>query len=264
MSYPKKFDYYIGIDQTGAAVRDKPKPLYASIWSNHSHTLYSKIKLSALKPETITTLFNDLNLSIGQSKILICVDSVLGLPTDCKTSFHALLRDVKNFKYNSKNFGLETAYNFYKRYLKNKNTPVRQAELKVGANSVFFKHPFQRNIGCGSYRVLKELSQDTSWYQVWPFENQTSTTFTICEGYPSFFWETWLKTKKRDAQFLTQYLVKQKITQKNIKALTVDEADSIVLALGAKHVIENKNALNIKLKADQKKFEGWILGLTQN
>ena len=259
MSYPKRFDYYLGIDQTGAAVRDVPKPLFVSIWDNRLQKLYTKLKISSLTLPSIKKLFEELGLDITHSQLLICVDTAIGLPKAHSIKITDLLSRVKYFQYSHKHYGAQTAFRFYQEILGEQPITSRLAESKAGANSVFRRYPFQKNIGCGSYRVLKDLSQDSSWYQIWPFQKKTDVRFTVAEGYPTLLWRQWLKCRTRDVKFLTQYLKVNKIAQKI--TLSLDEADSIVLTLGAKHFVETQDSLNISISLAQRSYEGWILGL---
>ncbi len=87
-------------------------------------------------------------------------------------------------------------------------TSLRRADVLglAGANSVFSLLPYQRNIGCGSFRSLKELAQEPNWFCTWPFETLDLSPVVLAEGYPSLFWRTFLGAKKRDLSVLVSYL----------------------------------------------------------
>lgn len=264
------FDLYIGIDQTGAVdSKGVPKKLPLCI-------LNPKSKRS---PFTFTTIANlthahllsalKMNESTMMSqKILICVDSALGLPSVLNTTPQSLMAKARDYSWQAKPYGAQTAYHFFQSFLKtssnptsplatNKHTqnkshyPRRQVELLTKANSVFQLQPFQKNIGCGTYRVLKNLAQNQLWYSLWPFE-APSRNIVIAEGYPSFFWKSLFQLKTRNLE--------------NIKKLTgldfkdQDIADSFILAYGAQ--FWDTVILDLPTPVAQK--EGWILGVPQS
>jgi hypothetical protein len=178
------------------------------------------------------------------------VDSVLGLPLEIGLGPRSLFKKIQGFSHNKKSFGALTAHAFFNQFLKGKQIPQREVEFKVKANSVFNLRPFQKNIGCGSYRILRDLSEDPNWFSLWPFEDLNSK-FIIAEGYPSYFWKTIIGSKKRDLELIN----------KNFKTLNLrnlDEADSLVLALGASK--NHQQIINFK-KTKKSQFEGWILGV---
>lgn len=258
--YTTMFKYYLGIDQTGAVnQRGIPKPLPATLlWEDQGKVfVIPRLKLADLNYASIHAVFTDANITLKKNeKVLICVDSVLGLPVAVNTPIRKIFKDIIGFSFQNKEYGSITAYHFFQRYLSTSNlkkNPIREIEGKLGANSVFNLMPFQKNIGCGTYRILRNLAEDVhagnNWFHIWPQEN-IQGQFTLCEGYPSYFWKTTLGQPRRDLGALK----KMKLGFK-----TLDEADSFVLAYGC---YKNKDFIkNFKFRNNDKlKLEGWIYG----
>ncbi len=247
------FKLFIGIDQTGAVdAKGTPKPLNVCMIddSNGKTRIFTGLKLKKVSHEELISLIKKKLPHFKNQKALICIDSVIGLPLETETSFKQILKQVKNFSHQDKQYGAITAHSFFNHFLKNGPIKHRRIELKVKANSVFNLKPFQRNIGCGSYRVLKELSLEKKWFDIWPFEKPKSQ-FIIAEGYPSYFWKTLLGSKKRDLSLLQSHF-------KQLKFKNTDEADSFMLAYGALKSIQQINLKKIPRIA---KKEGWMLGV---
>lgn len=256
MSTSHHLNIILGIDQTGAVQsngRPKALPMTCLILKNNSikkiHTgLYLK-KLN--KIEINHQLKYILGKEIEDLKILICVDAVLGLPAEIKMDVKKIFKQITNYK-TEKSYGVKTAYSFFQSLLKQSNLsqiPQRDLEIKLKANSVFNLTPYQRNIGCGSYRILKDLSTDQTWFDIWP-HFMSHKNCIIAEGYPSYFWKTIFKQKSRNLEALKKLFP-------DLKFKTIDEADSFVLAYGA-HSFQNQ----IYKKPPKKflQYEGWILG----
>lgn len=250
------FNYIIGIDQTGATrANGYPKPLTACLIDLRHTEPIIKTGLSLKNLDQVS-----IN-SICQKKagVFIVVDCAIDLPAKLQAPPRQILRDINNYSFNKKDYGAVTAYNFFRSYLKNpsllKNPPRRQSEILSRAHSVFSLHPYQRNIGCGSYRILKNLAQNPDWFSLWPFESPApSKKSIVAEGYPSYFWKKFFKSK-RDLN-----LIRSKFTK--LRFTSLDEADSFVLAWGAYLTfLEEPNYLK-KIKLDSiTKFEGHILGV---
>ncbi|MCC6138371.1 MAG: hypothetical protein IT287_07040 [Bdellovibrionaceae bacterium] len=248
------FDIYVGVDQTGATkANGTPKPLVACVLFNKNKKLtHAMISLDALTHTELQKALKRVDVSLKNKKVFICVDSALGLPHTLNIKIRTLILAAKNFSSKNKTHGALTAHAFFNSFLKTRELPQRQVEQLVKANSVFKLKPFQKNIGCETYRILKDLSQDTSWYSLWPFED-AKRNFTIAEGYPSYFWKTLLGAKTRDLEFIKK--------QTGINFKTVDQADAFMLALGALkfEALVLKKSQN---KSTQK--EGWILGVPES
>ena len=225
-----KFDFIIGIDQTGATTSQGiPKPLTCSLIDNRKKNKsknYFELKIKSLTKNEIYNLIKiqtELNEKIiAKLKILIVVDAVLGLPSECKKSIKQVLSEAKIFEYNKKQYGVNTAYQFFNSYCDDQENPVRKVESLTKANSVFNLHPFQKNIGCGTYRILKDLAADTTWYQIWPHQLiNKKTNVVMAEGYPSYYWKSWLKYNQRQDKW------------KNYQFKNQDSADSFIQKLSS-------------------------------
>ncbi len=260
MSPPMNFDIFIGLDQTGATnAKGQPKPLPMAILQPRKLLVFASIKNLTLSD--LTETFESQKISVKNKKILICVDSALGLPAPVTPPFRELIARAASFDFKNKPYGALTAHAFFNSFLDNKTLraesrtkkekPARHVEVLVQANSVFNLQPFQKNIGCGTFRVLKNLAQDQSWYSVWPFEPITKQ-YAIAEGYPSYFWKTIFKMKTRNLEHIKKLT---KIAFKN-----QDQADSYILALGAQSF---RKQLFTKTPPIARQ-EGWILGVPWN
>lgn len=254
MDKTQDFSIFIGIDQTGAVnPQGQPRPLSVSlIDSRNKATRFTNLKILNLGKLDIQALIKNCVPEFEKEKVLICVDTVFGLPASTKTPIEKIFYEIKDFCFNDKAYGALTAHAFFNQFRKTDQTPHRKIEQLVGANSVFNLKPFQKNIGCGSYRIIKNLAEDRSWYSLWPFD-KPQKQFVIAEGYPSYFWKTYLKSHRRNLSIL-----QNQFADLNVKNL--DQADSFVLAYGAMQSVEQ--IYNFKTDS-QTQFEGWILGVPQ-
>jgi len=240
---------FIGIDQTGAVdTKGRPKKLHAARLNGNHIEVFKVSKLT--------------DLDLKDVKI-IAIDSVLGLPVSAfpkSKSIRDLFQEAAKYQFKKKEFGMETAYQYFQRYLdKRSDFPKRQCEELAQANSVFQKHPFQKNIGCGTFRIWKELGADPNWFYLWPHDDDYKNLKTkpvIIEGYPSLIWKKLIQSPTRKLENLINYLKVNKITVSE-KNLDPDSADAVVLAIAAKQ---------FHLKPQTRDFknyeqEGWIMGL---
>ncbi len=247
---------FIGIDQTGAVDskgRPKKLPMAALIFQKQGW----QIETSFIKGLHAEEFRNFKNLKI------IAVDSVLGLPHKVfpkNKSMRDLFKQALDFEFNNKAFGMETAYQFFLTFLKNKNEfPTRVCEQLAKANSVFQKHPFQKNIGCGTFRIWKELGQNTDWFHLYPQDEkfgELKSKPIIIEGYPSLVWKNLLQAKYRKTEVLLKHLKKSKIKISS-PDIDADTADAIALSLAAFEFYKNPRIRD----RPHLKTEGWILGL---
>jgi hypothetical protein len=250
------FKLILGIDQTGATDhKGKPKKLHCTLIDAHKFNrskkldIYSNLTLESLNLHSVTELISNQVGSFKNQSVLICIDTAFGLPADLDVNFKEIFAYSKSYRNEQKDFGALTAHHFFNSFRKNSHIQKRRIEVLTKANSVFNLKPFQRNIGCGSYRSIKELAQDMTWFNLWPFQKLTKQ-FVFAEGYPSHIWKNLFNIKKRD---LTE--LKKLFPELNFKGL--DQADSFALALGA---LKYQNQLFEKAPMIAKK-EGWILGV---
>lgn len=247
-----EFKIFVGIDQTGA-VNSKgiPKSLVVTVLDAREQLrVYTSLTIPSLTQPHLQSFLQKLLPDFAGEKVLLCVDAVLGLPEDLKIKQDHIFNQIRQFTYNDKAYGALTAHQFFIQFLNSSETPHRQVERKVRANSVFKMKPFQKNISCGSYRILKDLSADTSWCSLWPFEN-VDKQYTIAEGYPSYFWRQVIGLKTRNLD-----LLHEKFT--HLQFETIDQADSFVLAYGAHHF---KDQITNFKRNSTTQYEGWILGV---
>lgn len=262
-----KPNIYIGIDQTGAlqsngSVKALPCSIIRKTRSGLDATV--NISLKNLDLESVSEFINYKDLH----RTLIIVDSVLGIPYRHTTNkpLRTLFKEASKFKFDNKSFGAQTAHKFFNTIVRNQKfqgIPTRQAETIANANSIFRLKPFQRNIGCGTFRIWKNLSADQNWYSLWPAEKYVQNTCTIAEGYPSLLWKTFIRSKRGEHSTLIDFAKKNNCkikfsnTFRNFKS--TDDMDSFVLALFAAlntHLIYKINSLPSVISK-----EGWIFGL---
>lgn len=253
--WPQKdqFSVFIGIDQTGAVQKNglpKPLPMAVIYKKNRKTLIFNNLVIDHLNHDSILKTLSHLIPNFLNEDVLICVDAAIGLPKELKKSPHYLLKKIKNYSHKEQCYGLKTAHSFFTQFLKTQIEPKRKVEVLAGANSVFKLHPFQKNIGCGSYRILKDLSLDDSWFNLWPFEYKQKQ-FTIAEGYPSFYWKSLLKSSSRNIEFLKKNFP-------NIHFKNKDHADSFVLAYAASQLYKK-----LTINDDFAFQEGWILGFPE-
>lgn len=250
------FKLILGIDQTGATDhKGNPKKLRCTLIDARKINPYKKVNtyvnlsLERLDSQSINKLISSHVTHFSNQSVLICIDTAFGLPIDLNTHYKEIFEYSKNYQNKNRNFGALTAYHFFNSFRKKSIVQKRKVEILTKANSVFNLKPFQRNIGCGSYRSIKELAQDMTWFNLWPFQKMTKQ-FIIAEGYPSYIWQNLFHLKKRDLSEL-----KKLFPEFNFKNL--DYADSFALAYGA---LKYQNQLFEKTPMIAKK-EGWILGV---
>lgn len=239
------FHVAIGIDQTGAQRSPtRAKPLAAAIlWASRRglHLRASRdlecVQIAAIEAWSLKLCDQKLESAC------IGIDSVLGLPHECDTSFKKLFAQVKLFQPSAAKFGALTAAEFYSSFLpKTVSTwPRRQAEIIARANSVFALKPYQRNIGCGSYRTLHDIAHDHRFEQeaaIWPFVPtaallKNKPRFVFSECYPSHTWRTVIGAGTR-AQAPLQRFLKTLCIEAEFDIDDADICDAVVGALAAR------------------------------
>lgn len=249
----KDFEIFLGIDQTGAVTpQGVPRPLPISIIDGRTAKprVYVQKSIPSLSHASLREVLLSCLPDFQNERVLVCVDSVLGLPQSLRVRPRTLLQKSKDFHFNNKTHGALVAHQFFQQFLRSDSLPERLVERKVGANSVFKLTPYQKNIGCGTYRILRDLAQDTSWFSIWPYDTRT-TQFTVAEGYPSYFWKHFLGAPSRNLSFLAKKF-------RNLKFENIDQADSFVLAWGAMKCAPMMSQTKLDTR---KSYEGWILGV---
>ena len=296
-----KYDVYVGIDQTGAVHssgprKGLPKPLPAAVFVNN--TLFTGLSLPAFNPHEIRILVDAIppsnrlsNTSSKKLKVFVAVDAVLGLPEECAPKFDRLLKTVTQFQTsrrmrNEAVFGRDAAFEFFLQFLPMKlrthvkahgraippfRLPERTCERLANANSVFNRFPAQRNIGCGSYRILSDLANGFSGdgrngetkICVWPHQALNDAEITISEVYPSQMWRILgISSTRQEKSFLAYCRKNLELVERvgGGPKVSADHVDAAVSAIGARHVIEAQGFFMSAAKHDFGN-EGWILGL---
>jgi hypothetical protein len=295
------FRVFLGVDQTGATdqkKRAKPLPV-AVLFQNGTSVspsawklLYSsngkRLQIPRLTKQELE-IFTNIHVPKVDSKnplggMALILDSVFGLPESVWPRSQAgsedlfrLFQGAQRFSYQGKHLGRDTAEAFFLQFLTEKQKqswPQRLCEVHSGANSIFRTRPFQRNIGCGTFRIWKELGEASEkWFQIWGFDSPKSLKKPlekpwIFEAYPSLFWKKILGSRSRDPENLILFLKAQNPQKlqdlsKDFSLLRSDPdlCDSVVLALSAWQLQEQQKLWNLPNSVPQLQQEGWILGL---
>ena len=266
---------FVGIDQTGACKPGQPhlpRPLPMAWFHPESRRL-------EIIPEGLAGFDPELMAKITGSPpgdLTVLVDCVLGLPSEIQKShgFEASLGRLRELERENPcaPFGRKAAEQFFAEILEQgwpardgrRPYPEREAERLAGANSVFRRHPFQKNIQTGTYRIWRELSRLRDSVQLWPMDQPEKAGAKIHEGYPSLIWRAYLGFKTRAPAKLATHLKEQGVllspeTARRISA-DADLADAAVLAFGG-FLLEAKGLL-LAPNQPKARTEGWIAGLS--
>lgn len=271
-----RFEVFVGVDQTGASAKNgKPRPLPAAIVTQAGKQIVLSVSsLKGLTKEAIDNFIEKEEIEINRSgELAIIVDCVLGLPEEVFPRGEALFdlfRQANQFKFDGRAQGAEVAYEFFKQFLEPdsvENFPRRQCETLAKANSVFQLKPFQKNIGCGTFRIWKELGSRNKWFHLWPTERLSLVFPTIFEGYPSLVWKKIFGLKKRTPSDLIEAAEKKiglEIAVSEATRTLIEKnpnyADAAALALGA-YYLQECEELTATADIPDKQKEGWIIGL---
>ncbi|MFP5519412.1 MAG: hypothetical protein ACLGGX_05875 [Bdellovibrionia bacterium] len=254
-----KYSQVWGIDQTGAKISsNKAKSLPAAFLTRKSSGIELEINLELDK-------LNSQSLaSVGwnqEKASLIFVDTVLGLPNEIKKRFdRKRLQEAAQYQLDNQKYGAQVAYSFFRQYLtpsQQKDIPTRTCEVLAQANSIFKLTPYQRNIGCGSYRIWSDLGSDPLWFSFWPYETQK--LHIIAEAYPSLLWKYFFKSPRFNEKLLRTLCKEHQITvsAKNFKS--PDHMDAALMAVAG---WLKQSQLQEPLPTIAKK-EGWIFLLDE-
>ncbi len=243
----------LGIDQTGAVDKNgTPRPLPSCLIRNNEVIFFY-----------LESFSKDLILGKVRKKandnISICVDCVIGLPSELDLSWREAIKRIRP----DAGYGRLAATEFFSK-LGKKKVWKRRVELLSGASSVFREQPFQRNIQTGSYRIWKDIAKsDRDFFVPFLDEKPIIGAIPIFEGYPSFSWKLLFNVNKRSPEkvirFTKRLFPELSISSEQIKLLKRDKnfADAFVLAL----TLTQFKYVEI---AEDFKNEGWILGFPKN
>jgi hypothetical protein len=248
----------IGIDQTGAVdAKGRPKKLSIAVWEMEKQILHVGLSLPSLTYNSVLQLISSFDNNYKVMDCLVLVDSVLGLPSLCRTNIHQLLKRAGADNKKQMPYGAKPAYHFFQGFPEATKSPKRKIEITLKANSVFHLTPYQRNIGCGTYRILRDLAQDQSWFRIWSQELVEEERALVAEVYPSYFWKKHLKSNKRDFDVFEKWLKTQKIKTlpSPISKLNPDHTDAAVVAVLAAYY-----EMPILSQPMIHSPEGWIFG----
>lgn len=265
-----RFQVFLGIDQTGACQpQGQPRPLPVALLfdSPERGPRVELCRVSSLTKKDILACLHRHDWDQPLDRLLIAVDSVLGLPEDCVTpNWNLDLGLHKAHLFQRKTgWGREPAARFFRSHLSSKkNWPQRRCEKIAKANSVFATMPFQKNIGCGSFRIWAELGGEPRWFRTCLTDKPGASGAWLFEIYPSWIWKNVLGFSHRDPAALPTWLKQNQISfSKKTRTQIIqspDCADAVVAALGAWH-LQKKSLIWKWPRWDWVQHEGWILGL---
>lgn len=285
-----QFTTFLGIDQTGATdSKGVAKPLPVALlcqvgpeWKLHFSEKSSRLEISSLTRQNLLELLSNFpHPGRDLSRTALVLDSVFGLPKrqwpfsqGGSEKLFELFQKASRFSHNGKAYGRDTAEHFFREFLQSysgSRLPQRLCEIESGANSIFLTRPYQRNIGCGTFRIWKELgSVSEKWFQVWGFDEpapQLQDGPWIFEAYPTLFWKKILGSPTRKASELVRWLstesplrLKLPPSQRLLLMEDPDLCDSVVLAVCA-WILQERNEIWTIPQFSGRQKEGWILGL---
>ncbi|GEM_PF-1533095 len=292
-----EFSYFLGIDQTGAAVCKgrKAKPLKVCLakkekkhWAISTRSPSQQpLTLPALTPSHLKDLLDKFEIDWPNPKLAILADSVFGMPKgvfpkvkgrNSHENLWELFSQTLNHSLGEAIFGMKVSEIFFTRFLKSKtDIPKRDCEEVSRSNSLFTTRPFQKNIQTGSYRIWRDLVSETTnpWINIWPFatpEDFIMTTGWLFEGYPSLVWRDLLGLQNRNSLALIKVLKCTSMTKlfsfDSFSYLKSDPdlCDAAVLALGGVLLQDQKRLLEPFpnfWEQPTNSTEGWISGLTK-
>ena len=215
--------------------------------------------------------FREIGIDLSRERSFIAMDCVFwplhgggagGLKKLFSASRRAQCEGVSNRDLASRFFQSEW------RKMKATRKEFRDADLLTGAQSVFRPYPFQRNIQTGTYRIWRDLAEETA-FEFWPWKTpETSKKSLIAEGYPSLWAKSVFGLKSRDAKEFLEACrempggVEVHISSQDQKRIlkSGEALDSAILALGSVMLARNSPGSFQTTKAVCKR-EGWILGV---
>lgn len=281
------FPLFIGIDQTGAAVRGgtaaRPLPVcllhrQGKLWRLRTLGQNGKrLRLSSFSPPALEKVLIDSGLSSENLKsAAIAIDCVLGLPelvepmrAEGSAPFWQLLATMDR----EARYGRADAERYFAKWWRPDTIelryPQRRCEIHARSNSVFQVRPYQKNIQTGTYRIWVDSARHPRWFHLWPFdENEREKLPWVFEGYPSFLWREVFGFRRREPAWLPTKLRELGIVVDNARALAADAdlADAAVLAVGAWSLQKQRRLWEPFpgfRDIPERRREGWILGVTE-
>lgn len=291
-----EFSYFLGIDQTGAAIcngaKAKPLKVCLAVKQQKQWKFYNQINSStgltllSLSPKSVSNLLSRFDIPWPNAKVAILADCVFGLPEAVYPRVSSFSPHAQLWRLFSKTlshstdqaiFGMKVSESFFSKFLSGKgNLPRRECEIISGSSSIFTTRPFQKNIQTGSYRIWRDLVSENSapWLNVWPFatpKDYIKDAAWIFEGYPSFFWRELLGLRSRNASDLIKTLKTKSLCSDfhfdSYSCLKSDPdlCDATVLALGGVLLQDRKKLITPFRgfwKLSETQTEGWISGIT--
>jgi hypothetical protein len=272
-----RFTTFVGVDQTGAVVGGRPRPLPAvrlvrgdTRWSLESGSLAAASR-------------DELLAFAADEAPAIALDAVLGLPLACwqgEPPFVDSMWSLLGRASRTSGYGRAHAESFFASFtpVNGEKLPRRACDTIAKANSILATRPFQKNVQTGTFRIWKDLTRDgVRWANLWPFDDVRTASKRrpwLFEGYPSFLWARLFGFQRRAPMRFAEVIVRARalgvdiaVTRALLARLTTDAdlADAAVLAIGAACLDVRGRLFRpfARFSPLVTKTEGWIMGVTQ-
>jgi hypothetical protein len=259
---------FLGVDQTGAALKGRPRPLQAALihFPNGQPQLRA-LELPSLSRSSLLELCRFFDLEF--QSLTMVIDSVFGLPARLmgRKNFLRIMASTQNFH----GFGAAVAREFFAT-LQAELPPQtrRHVEELLGAQSVFQTIPFQRNIQTGTFRIWKDLTAEgTNWFHLWPYaitqtDEAKGSRPWLYEGYATLYWKELFGCRRREPA-RTPWILKEHGVRASTQTISLcrrdpDVADAAILALTGLKLCKDSPPLRPASVPRIFQREGWILG----
>lgn len=277
------FDFFIGVDQTGAVQAGRPKPLPCVVLARKGEDWVMTATQRSGKPLSLphfsSQCFENLLEPFRRgldANVGLIVDCVFGLPW---ASWKATgerpgdLRSLIRHCSSETDYGRAASEKFFGKW-SGDVLQRRECERLSGSNSVFVTRPYQRNVQTGTYRIWRDLALagDEDYFSFWPFDPPKRGRPWIFEGYPTFYWRSLFGKRTRsphafDTVVTTARAYGLSLRVKGRAAIAADPnlADAAILALAGLLLQQKENLFSpfeqfpLQLCA---RAEGWIAGVS--
>lgn len=275
-----RFDTFLGVDQTGAVVGGRPRPLSAARLVRRADrwTLETALLRSASREDLLAFADDDAPA--------IALDVVLGLPAPCwrgQPPFGDAVWELLRRTTETEGYGRLRAEAFFAAFAPPRGEPLprRPCEIVAKANSVLATRPFQKNVQTGTFRIWKDLTRGAAgherWANLWPFDDVHAAPRRpwLFEGYPSFLWTRLFGFPRRSPARFAELIGRARALGVHVKVARsvlgeietdADLADAAALAIGAACLDARGRLLRPfdAFASAALTTEGWIMGVVQD
>ena len=279
------FEAFLGVDQTGAAVRGgaAARPLPCALLRRAGARWRLTVRdrwLPALDAASVDAITG------GVAPVALMVDCVFGLPRSIARPLGLPGRGAQPlwrlFERAAAGealprYGRAAGEAFFAALAASAGgvtvpLPRRDCEVCSNATSVFQTRPYQRNVQTGTHRIWRDLAaRGSGWASIWPFEPPAAPR-VLFESFPTLFWQRLfgLRTRSRPdlpAAIARAFRGRARLDVDDWDAIVSDpeRADAAVLALGGLLLQLDARLLEpfagFTPRVRRLGLEGWIAGL---